>query len=183
MTETVTTRSGRGRRMGTQSKERQEIPADEFDITELSEESRSDFKRVREERKDQQKSIDNLVKTYYNKWVTAGRPTNWHDMPVCTWTVSRRYYEDAEFYLNKAAQFLGRRLIHGNVTYLDAEGNKLKPRRVTKDGKPAPLDEHGNPVEKGTKQVMPEKTVKVVIPFAVIARTPKKEKATDTENE
>lgn len=121
-------KSTRGRKPGQKPKERKPLPADVFNIVEVSEENRVEHKRRREERSDQQKGIDKLVADMYVKWVNAGRPTNWADMPIHRWTLPTRYVEDAEFLLRKAAQLHGRKLIYGHKPVVD--GNTTLPFAV-----------------------------------------------------
>ncbi len=114
----------RGRKPGGIAKPRPPLPADVFNIVEVSEEKRVEHKRRREERSDQQKGIDKLVADMYTKWINAGRPTNWADMPVHRWDLPTTYAEDAEFLLRKGAQLHGRKLIFGHKEEYEKDGVK-----------------------------------------------------------
>lgn len=108
--------SNRGRPKGPlQTKERPDIPDDEFVISTLTEEQRAEHKRRKEERKPKQKAVDKVVFETYAKWVEAGRPTNWVDMPVQNWPVSPQHEENALFMLRKACLLYGRKLVLGQV--------------------------------------------------------------------
>lgn len=106
-------RSGRGRRPGTQPKERPAIPADLFVIEEVAEEERGKFKRAREERSAEQQAVDTMVMETYKKWKDAGRPKAWGRMPIRRWQLPPNLVDTATFLLGKAAALHGLRLYYG----------------------------------------------------------------------
>lgn len=114
----------RGRKPGQMPKARPDLPANVFDISEVAEEQRVEHKRRREERSDQQKALDKLVADMYQKWIAAGRPTNWADMPIHEWTLPTTYADDAEFFLRKAASLHGRKLVFGHKVEFEKDGKK-----------------------------------------------------------
>lgn len=112
---TVTDRPKRGRKAGSRARERAQLPPEAFVIEEIPEERRGENRRVRVERDDQQQKIDAKVFQVWQSWVAAGMPRKWDDMPVVSWVIPTKFAEDALFYLHKAANFHGKKLVTGNI--------------------------------------------------------------------
>lgn len=96
-------------------REVQQFPADEFQImrpTTVAE--RSEFKRKRVERSEQQKTVDGLVWDIYQDWINAGRPRKFVDIPLAVWQVSPNLEDDARHMLGKAAVLFQRTLRFGD---------------------------------------------------------------------
>ena len=122
-------KSTRGRKAGSKAKVRAELPPDAFAIEEVPEDERGTVRRIRVERSKQQIAIDGKVLEVYRKWVAAGKPAKWTEMPVQMWPLDARYVEDALFFLGKGATLHGKKLIVGNVS------NKQQNGRPYPDGK------------------------------------------------
>jgi len=113
-------KSKRGRKPGSQPKQRPEIPDEEFETfgyTPATE--RVSHKRRREPISEKQAAINQTIGENYDDWLKAGSPANWADMPVIHWTVSRSFEETADFMLKKAIQAHGRKFAWGERVYTD----------------------------------------------------------------
>lgn len=108
-------RAGRGRKPGSKAKQRAQLPPEAFIIEDVPELERGPARRKRIERDAQQLSIDARVLAVYQEWLSMGKPTDWLKMPVKYWRIEKRYAEDAQFFLSKATQLIGKKLIIGDV--------------------------------------------------------------------
>lgn len=96
-------------------REVQTFPADEFQIIRpQTVAERSEFKRHRIERSDQQKTVDGMVWDIYQDWLNAGQPRKFVDIPLAVWPVSPNLEDDARHMLNKAAVLYQRTLRFGD---------------------------------------------------------------------
>lgn len=96
-------------------REVQQFPADEFQIMRpATVAERSEFKRKRVERSDQQKIVDGLVWDIYQDWLNAGSPRKFVDIPLAVWPVSPNLEDDARHMLGKAAVLFQRTLRYGD---------------------------------------------------------------------
>lgn len=104
-------------RKGQRGKPRQvqQFPADEFQIKRpKTVAERSEYRRKRTERSEQQKTVDGLVWNIYQDWVNAGEPRKFVDIPLAVWPVSPHLEEDARHMLQKAATLFQRTLRYGD---------------------------------------------------------------------
>lgn len=122
-------RGKRGRKPGSVAKERKPIPASEFAMEDIDDDSRGFLKRQRIERTREQLAVDAKVLEVKKEWEDAGEPANWTQMPVKAWVISREYEEDALFMLHKAAGLHGFKLITGKIQ------RKALPELALPDGK------------------------------------------------
>jgi hypothetical protein len=120
----------RGRKPGSQVKERQEIPADQFKIESVGEESRGYVRRQRLERSKQQQAVDIQVMKVWQEWEAAGSPRKWTDMPVKRWVINRQFAEDAQFMLAKAVNLHGKKLVTGKLQEKPLPNLPLGPNEV-----------------------------------------------------
>lgn len=109
---TVTSR--RGRKPGQQPKERKTIPAAEFVMEDIAEESRGFLRRQRLERSAQQQAVDQKVMSVWQEW-DVNKPAKWPAMPVKGWVISTDFEEDALFMLGKAAGLHDKKLVVGKI--------------------------------------------------------------------
>lgn len=109
--------SGRGRKPGVPAKARADIPADEMQLNLLPAKAQADLRRKREERKDQQKAVDQIVYDVFEENVSRGfgngTIANWADLFVYDWPITKTHAETALFLINKAARFYSRKPIFG----------------------------------------------------------------------
>lgn len=106
-----------GSKKGQRGKPRevQQFPADAFQIKRpQTVAERSEYKRKRVERSDQQKLVDGLVWDIYQDWINAGRPRKFVDIPLAVWPVPLNLEEDARHMLQKAATLFQRTLRYGD---------------------------------------------------------------------
>jgi len=122
---------GRGRRPGQPIKERADIPADEMQVMQLTGKEKADRRRKREPRAEQQKAIDTLVYSIYEENVAAGMQfgtiSDWPDLFVYDWPVSKAHAETAEFRVNKACTLYHRKPIWGERVEVPANKSHLIP--------------------------------------------------------
>jgi hypothetical protein len=136
--------SKRGRRPGIPAKERADIPADEFQLTQLSEKARADRRRKREPRKGQQLSVDQIVFDIFQANVESGFDhgtiANWSDLEVYDWAISATHAETAEFMIKKACTFYGRRPIWGERIEISAKETHTIPDPDTGEETPCHMN-------------------------------------------
>lgn len=125
---TVETKSTRGRKPGQKAKDRS-IAMEDFVIEDVPVDERGFTRRQRGERTPQQKATDNLVLQVRKEWRDLGSPTNWVQMPIKRWPCSKSSVENALFMLRKAAALHGAKLIIGNISDKDPEGNVYPDRK------------------------------------------------------
>ena len=107
-----------GTKKGQRGKPRQvqQFPAEEFKlIRPQTVAERSEYKRKRVERSEQQKTVDGMVWDIYQDWLNAGRPRKFVDIPLAIWPVSPNLEEDARHMLQKAAVLFQRTLRYGDT--------------------------------------------------------------------
>lgn len=117
-------RRGRGRPVGSQPKNRPEIPDDMFVIVAVPEEDRGQFKRRREERSAKQQAADKMVMDVYKEWKALGQPRVWGRMPIKDWPLPPNLVESALFLLGKAAGLHGLKLYFGQKGVIKEENGK-----------------------------------------------------------
>lgn len=103
----------------------QTFPADEFQLKRPGTVAeRSEYKRKREERSEQQKAVDAMVWKVYQDWVDAGSPRKFVDIPIAVWPLSLNLEEDGRHMLGKAAALFQRTLRYGDCPTVTVDGKK-----------------------------------------------------------
>lgn len=129
--------SGRGRKPGTIAKERADIPAEEMQLIQLPEKVKADLRRKREPRKEQQKSVDQVVWDIFQENVSTGFDTgtiaDWADLYVYDWPVTKTHAESALFLINKACTLYHRKPIWGEQLEVPANKSHMVPAPTEDD--------------------------------------------------
>lgn len=132
-----TSGSGRGRKPGVPAKERAVIPEDEMQLIVLPAKQQADLRRKREERKPQQKAVDEIVYAVFeensDRGFANGTIANWADLFVYDWPVTKTHAETALFLINKAARFYSRKPIFGEQVEVPANKAHNIPAPTEKD--------------------------------------------------
>lgn len=117
--------AGRGRKPGTVAKERADIPAEEMQLIQLPEKEKADLRRKREERKPQQKAVDEVIWDVFKKNEDRGFETgtiaDWADLFVYDWAISKTHAETALFLINKACTLYHRKPVWGEQIEIPAK--------------------------------------------------------------
>jgi hypothetical protein len=123
---TETPKSRRGRKPGQEIVKRPDIPMEMLNFKELDTKEKAEARRKREPRSEQQRAIDDIILELWEKYVAAGKPKNWVDMPVFTWGPLPVQFEDtALLYIRRACSLYGRRQRLGDRTYEEKAGLKV----------------------------------------------------------
>lgn len=119
----------RGRRPGQEIKARPDVPSGEMILVPLRGKSKADRRRKREERKGQQKEVDQLVYDIFEANVENGfeRGTiaDWPDLEVYDWPVSKTHAENVEFMIRKSCLFYHRKPIWGEQVEIKASESHM----------------------------------------------------------
>jgi hypothetical protein len=128
--EATEVKSGRGRKPGSKARVRATLPPEAFVMETVEADDRGKLRRVRVERDAQQIAIDTKVLSCYKEWVAAGKPDKWTDAPITSWPIEKKYADDALFFLHKAADFHGKKLVVGKVSAKDETGKPYTDGKV-----------------------------------------------------
>jgi hypothetical protein len=103
----------------------QQFPADAFQVKRPGTVAeRSEYKRKREDRSDQQKAVDAMVWKVYEDWKEDGGPRKFVDIRIAVWPVPLNLEEDARHMLGKAAALFQRTLRYGDCPEIVVDGKK-----------------------------------------------------------
>jgi hypothetical protein len=124
-------KTGRGRKPGTVAKERADIPAEEMQLIQLPEKAKADLRRKRDERKPQQRAVDQVIWDIFQENVNTGFDNatiaDWADLFVYDWAVTKTHAETALFMIKKATDLYHRKPIWGEQIEIAANKSHMIP--------------------------------------------------------